>query len=127
MQEQQLELGWARAWAVASPKTEPRLRQGAWYPVLATHRNHVALRVHGKRVTLRPGLVEIRRTQPTRITVVYRTRTGPNPARGTSADLGTVYGVCPRSGDRLRLFENASLAECPRCGFRGEVAWWETG
>ena len=125
--EEQLELGWARAWAVVSPRTDPMMRQGAWYPVLASHQNHVALQVQGKRVTVRPSLVEIRRDQPMRITVVYRTRTSPNPARGTSADLGLVYGVCPRSGDRLRLFENAALAECPRCGFRGEVAWWETG
>jgi hypothetical protein len=54
--EEQLELGWARAWAVASPNTDPKLRQGAWYPVLANHRNHVALRVQGKRVTVRPIL-----------------------------------------------------------------------
>lgn len=124
---EQLELGWARAWAIMRPATDPKLRQGAWYPVLDIQRNHVALRVHGKRVTVHPSLVEIRRSQPARITVVYRGRSGPNPARGTSADLGTIYGVCPRSGDRVKLFENASLAECPRCGFRGEVAWWETG
>jgi hypothetical protein len=125
--QEQAEHGWARVWAVAKPDTDPKLRQGAWYPVVAAHRNHVALQVHGRRVTLRPGLVEIRRTRPRRITVVYRPRGSTNPASGTDADVGTIYGVCPKSADRLELFENASVAECPRCGYRGEVAWWETG
>jgi hypothetical protein len=93
--QEQAEHGWARVWAVAKPDTDPKLRQGAWYPVVAAHRNHVALQVHGRRVTVRP--------------------------------VGTIYGVCPKSADRLELFENASVAECPRCGYRGEVAWWETG
>lgn len=126
MQEQD-DHGWARVWAVARPRTEPKLRQGAWYPVLATHPTRVALQVHGRRVTLHPGLLEIRPARPARITVVYRPRDAANPAHGTDSDVGTVYGVCPKSGDRVRLFENASVAECPRCGFHGEVAWWETG
>ncbi|NIN12388.1 MAG: hypothetical protein GTO61_13460 [Gemmatimonadales bacterium] len=126
MQRQQ-RLGWARVWAVAKPKTDPMMRQGAWYPVLGTHPNHVALQVYGRRVVVRPQLVEIREEQPVHFTVVYRLRGAPNPARGTSDDVGPVYGVCPKSADRVRLFENAALAECPRCGYRGQVAWWETG
>lgn len=126
MQEQS-DHGWARLWAVSRPRTGQQVRQGAWYPVLATHPNHVALQVHGRRVTLRPNQVEVRQARPARITVVYRPRDAANPARGSDADVGMIYGVCPKSADRVRLFENAAVAECPRCGFSGEVAWWETG
>ncbi len=120
-------LGWARAWATARPLTNPRLRQGAWYPVVGAETTRVVLEVHGRRVAVPHQFVEIRSHRPERFTVVYRSSAEPNPADGTPADLGRTYVVCPSSGSRLRLIGHPKEIECPTCGHRGEIAWWETG
>ncbi len=121
-------LGWARAWFAAPPfVSDPMLRQGAWYPVISTGDTRTVLEIQGRRVAVPSEQVEIRPKRPERFTVVYRPRGGVNPARGTRADVGWVYAVCPMSGSRVRLVGQPRETKCPACGFRGEIAWWETG
>lgn len=119
---------WARIWVAAPPiDADPMPRQGAWYPVLTLGATRVVLDVNGERVAVPTDLLEIRNQRPERFTVVYRPLNGANPARGTRGDLGRVYGVCPISGTRVRLIGHPRETKCPSCGFRGEIAWWETG
>jgi hypothetical protein len=121
-------VGWARVWTAAPPfVTDPRLRQGAWYPIVSAGATRSVLEIQGRRVAVPSELVEIRPRRPDRFTVVYRPRNGTNPARGTTADLGRMYAVCPVSGSRVRLVGQPRETKCPICGHRGEIAWWETG
>lgn len=118
---------WARLWAISRPNTEPRLRQGAWYPVVTETESMVVLEVRRKHATVPRKLVEIRNQRPDRFTVVYRARNSRNPAEGTKQDLGRTYGVCPACGHRVRLFGQPKEAKCSECDHTGEIAWWETG
>ncbi len=93
------------------------VRQGAWYAVTSLGETRAVLEVNGERVAVRPD----------RFTVVYRPRDSSNPARGTRADLGRIYAVCPACGSRAQVIGRPSETKCPKCGFRGEIAWWETG
>ena len=109
-------LGWARLWFAAKREDEEApLRNGAWYPVLSSGVTRAVLEVRDKR--------------PDRFTVVYRTYDDPNPARGTRADAGRRYGVCPRCATRIP-FRSGIIpprATCHQCKHEGIVAWWETG
>lgn len=118
---------WARLWAISRPDAEPMPRQGAWYPVVNETNAVVVVEVRRKHTTIPRHLVEIRDRRPERFTVVYRARNAYNPAEGTRADLGRMYGVCPTCGRRLRLFGRPQNATCSSCGHDGEIAWWETG
>jgi hypothetical protein len=121
-------VGWARIWAAAPPlNAKPMLRQGVWYPVVSTGDKRAVVEVRGRRLAVPNDVLEIRDRRPTRFTVVYRPANGANPARGTRADLGRVYAVCPVSGTRVRLVGRPRETKCPGCGHRGEIAWWETG
>lgn len=118
-------LGWARLWSIAHA---PLLRNGAWYAVVGDGASQkIILDVPGGQVGVQRHLVEIRGQKPPHFTVVYRSMGAPNPARGTGRDLGRTYAVCPHSASRIRLVGHPEQVECPECGFRGPVAWWETG
>jgi hypothetical protein len=124
-------LGWARVWFAAKrhDEGEGRLRQGAWYPVLSSGVTRTVLDVSGDRVVVPQDSVEVRAKRPDKFTVVYRPYGDPNPARGTRADVGRRYGVCPACATRV-LFRGGvipAVAACGRCGHEGVVAWWETG
>jgi hypothetical protein len=86
----------------------------------------VALLVNGERVHIPGRLLEVRDRPPTRFSVVSRQPDAPNPVRGTPADLGPVYAVCPQCAGRMALYGAPPSATCRSCGHRGEVAWWET-
>jgi hypothetical protein len=119
---------WARAWAVSRATSRPRLRQGAWYRVVGDEQpDRLVLDVEGARAVVREKVVEVRDGLTSRFTVVYRGYDEANPALGSAADRGRIYGVCPMSGHRVRLAPGATRAVCQRCGHEGEVAGWETG
>ncbi|HEX9282556.1 MAG TPA: hypothetical protein VF882_02095 [Gemmatimonadales bacterium] len=133
-------IGWARMWAAAKRDDAETLRQGAWYPVLSEGSTRLVLDVSGRRVAVPQDIVEVRPRRPDRFTVVYRTPDDPNPARGTKADVGRVFAVCPSCASRNRLprrprlgtsgtyaADSAERARCSKCGHEGIVAWWETG
>lgn len=121
-------IAWARSWAIAKPFTRPMLRAGAWYAVVAENgETRVVLQIGERRVAVPKRLLEIRGARPSRFTVVSRTSDEPNPARGTPADLGRTYAVCPACANRVALYGAPPMATCPACEHRGEVAWWETG
>jgi hypothetical protein len=123
----QVPRAWARPWAVARPFARPTPRAGAWYPVIGDAGDRVVLEIRGRRVAVAARLLVLRTERPTRFTVVVLPRDADRPTRGTAADLGTTYGVCPMCGARLLLAGTPSVASCRGCGHRGEVAWWETG
>src|SRR2546428_7092147 len=124
-------LGWARLWFAAKrvEEGETPLRNGAWYPVLSSGVNRAVLEVSGQRVAVPQEMVEVRDKRPDRFTVVYRTYDDPNPARGTRADAGRRYGVCPKCATRVPFRSGIipSRATCHKCQHEGIVAWWETG
>ena len=123
-------LAWARVWyALKREEDEGLLRQGAWYPIVSSGVTRAVLEVSGQRVTVPQEALEVRDKRPDKFTVVYRTRDDPNPARGTRADAGRRYGVCPRCATRLPFRNNVipAVASCQQCGHQGIVAWWETG
>jgi hypothetical protein len=124
-------LGWARMWYAAKRDEEldAQLRHGAWYPVLSAGDTRAVLDVSGRRVVVPQDLLEVRAKRPDRFTVVYRTYDDPNPARGTRADLGRRYAVCPMCASRVLLRGHVipSVTTCTKCGHQGIVAWWETG
>src|SRR5256886_15148794 len=123
-------LGWARVWfAVKREDDEGLLRQGAWYPVLSSGVTRAVLEVSGQRVAVPQDMLEVRDKRPDRFTVVYRTYDDPNPARGTRADAGRRYGVCPKCATRIPFRSGIipSRATCHKCKHEGIVAWWETG
>lgn len=124
-------LGWARVWFAAKrdEEADPRLRNGAWYPVLSQGDQRAVLDVSGHRVAVSQDMIEVRPKRPDRFTVVYRTYDDPNPARGTRADLGRRYAVCPFCASRVLLRGHVipAVTTCHKCGHQGIVAWWETG
>jgi hypothetical protein len=104
------------------------LRSGAWYPVVGPDLgSEVLLTVRHRTVRLPARLVEVRSERPRRFTVVFRSRVEDNPASGTGKDLGVRYAVCPASGHRIQLRGRPARLECPGCGYRGDIAWDETG
>jgi len=116
-------------WELKREEDEGLLRQGAWYPIVSSGVTRAVLEVSGQRVTVPQEALEVRNKRPDKFTVVYRTREDPNPARGTRADAGRRYGVCPRCATRLPFRNNVipAVASCQQCGHQGIVAWWETG
>src|SRR5204862_4661158 len=112
-------LAWARVWyALKREEDEGLLRQGAWYPIVSSGVTRAVLEVSGQRVTVPQEALEVRDKRPDKFTVVYRTREDPNPARGTRADAGRRYGVCPRCATRLPFRNNVipAVASCQQCG-----------
>ncbi|MDH5198866.1 MAG: hypothetical protein OEY20_16615 [Gemmatimonadota bacterium] len=122
-------VAWARPWSVTAPLARKSLRAGAWYPVLEDRRAEgtVILVMRHRHVRVPARLLEVRRDRPHRFTVVRLTPGSPNPVTGTKRDLGRDYAVCPASGHRIRLTGEPTHLECPGCGYRGEVGWFETG
>jgi hypothetical protein len=122
-------VAWARPWSITAPFARKVLRAGAWYPVIEDNRpdGSVILVMRNRNVRVPSRLVEVRRERPAKFTVVYLGSMDTNPAAGTRRDLGRIYGVCPASGHRVRLDGPETRVECPGCGYRGEVAWHETG
>lgn len=121
------QLGWARRWVAARPDDVGELRQGAWYPVVSRSGTRMVLEVSGRRLEVPQDALELRPKRPDRFTVVYRTRDDPNPTRGTAADLGPRYAVCPRCSTRRWLGGSPANTKCKQCGHEGVIAWWETG
>jgi hypothetical protein len=122
-------VAWARPWSITAPFARKVLRAGAWYPVIEDNRSDgsVILVMRNRNVRVPTRLVEVRRERPAKFTVVYRGPKETNPAAGTRRDLGRMYGVCPASGHRVRLHGSETRVECLGCGYRGEIAWHETG
>ena len=104
------------------------VRQGAWYPVVRGDSTRLVLDVPGGPVDLPREAVELSPKQPRRFTAVYRARSDANPVRGTPADLGRVYAVCPMCSSRIKLPPVPPLTiRCRKCQHEEVVAWWETG
>ena len=123
--------GWARIWVAARRDSQTdQVRQGAWYPVASGGTSRIVLSVPGSldTVAVPRDAFEIREKRPERFTVVYRPSNAPNPAAGTTADMGKTYAVCPRCTARVRLgIVPPPTTSCKKCGHEGAVAWWETG
>ena len=120
-------VAWARLWAATRPELNPRLRYGAWYPVVSQGESLAVLEIRGRRVAVPADLLEMRPKRPDRFTIVVRTASDETPVSGTRSDPGRVYAVCPHSGSRVRLRGHPDELDCPECGHRGIIAWWETG
>ena len=136
-------IGWARlsapdasasqSWPALVP---PVSRRGAWYPVVGRvhpetaagpdgDRTLYVLDIGAWRLAVPANILEVRETLPGQFSVVVRSPTDPNPVRGTPADLGTTYAVCPRFRCRVRLIGHPEKLECPCCGEEHPVAWEE--
>ena len=117
-------LGWARV----RPPGGYKLRRGQWYAVVSDSGSPlVFLDVPQRRwnAGIPRNHLQIRRHPPERFAIVVRTSEDPNPMRGTPADLGLTYAVCPASGSRVRLAGRPEYLECPNCGHHSAIAWEE--
>ncbi len=113
-------IGWAR---VKSPGAYG-LRRGVWYPVVDDDASTgVLLDISLRTITIPRNILQIRRHQPERFSVVVRLPEDPNPVRGTPRDLGPTYAVCPSSGSRVRLSGHPDHLHCPSCHHLYAVAW----
>lgn len=114
---------WARLLPAAdlSPR---RLRQGAWYPIAGTHVDgRIIIAVGTRRVALPEVLLEVTDRPPVRFTVVWRRRYLADESRGTPADFGCAYAVCPGCAARVPLEGRQSRVLCPSCGHPGRADW----
>jgi hypothetical protein len=103
-------------------------RRGAWYPVIGeTSGDRAVIEIAGRKVAIARRYLEIRPRRPNSFTAVIRGKDEPNPARGTPADLGRTYAVCPACGARNRAWQQLTVLSCSQCRHNGEVAWWESG
>ncbi len=123
-------IGWARVKGPAEVGVTSldgeaaTLRRGAWYPVVSDDASPtVVLDISREEKAIPRESLQIRRHQSERFSVVARDPADPNPVRGTPADLGPTYAVCPTTRFRVRLTEHADSLECPRCGNGHLVAW----
>ncbi len=111
-------------WARVRPPGASNLRRGAWYPVLDDGASPIAiLDVHARKMPVPRHRLEIRGDTPDRFSIVSRAPEDPNPVRGTSADLGLVYAVCPSCSTRARLSGRPDDLRCETCGQRYGVDW----
>ena len=100
------------------------LRRGAWYPVVIDNRYQlVVLGVAQRNVAVPRDRLQIRQHLPRHFSVVIRTPDDHNPVKGTAADLGPTYAVCPSSRSRVRIEGRPDHVECPFCGHREAIAW----
>ena len=120
-------LGWARVTPLI--QRSERLRRGAWYRVIddAASTQNVVLDVDmdgaPRPVKVPRTRLRIRRHRPERLSVVELSSNDPNPARGTSGFLGSIYAVCPKTGSRLRLWGRPDRVVCSSCREIHSVAW----
>ena len=121
-------IGWARLWATARPFARPMPRAGAWYAVVGeTTEDRAVLEVRGKRVAVHKRFLEMRQDQPKVFTVVVRSRATLDSVKTARGSIDRIYAVCPACTARVHVVEDQSMATCPECAHRAEVAWWETG
>ena len=136
-------LGWARLGSPDSSASQswpelvpPVSRRGAWYPVVDKveskrapepdgDRTMYVLDIGPWRLAVPANILEVRKDLPEEFSVVVRSPDDPNPTRGTPADLGTTYAVCPQSRCRVRLVGHPEKLECPCCGEEHPVDWEE--
>ena len=122
--------GWAQVWPTVKRFLSRNLRRGAWYPVVEdTEPEKVVLAITNRAVAVPRRILQVRPRlpRPHRFGVVYCAKGEQNPARGTAADLGNMYAVCPHCSARVRLVAHQLVVCCTDCGHEAEVAWWETG
>ncbi len=122
--------GWARVRSTVKLSLSRNLRRGAWYPVVNdTQPDKVFLAITSRSVAVPRRIVQVRPRlpRPQQFSVVYCANGERNPVRGTAADLGNTYAVCPHCAARLRLFAHQLAVHCTDCAHEAEVAWWDTG
>ena len=123
MNEEMRATAWARVLAAVRPPHSRNLRQGTWYPVVHDQRQDRVSVVVGTTVVEVPRRVlEIRRQRPDRFSVVYD---ATSMAAHAGVELGQRYGVCPECRHRFPLAGSLPIVQCPHCGHRGEVGWWD--
>jgi hypothetical protein len=121
-------IGWARLWATARPFARPMPRAGAWYAVVGeTSEDRAVLLVRGKRVAVHKKFLELRPDRPKVFTVVVRSRATMDSVKTARGSIDRIYAVCPACTTRVHVVPDQSMATCPECEHRAEVAWWETG
>lgn len=119
-------VGWARVYPALKRSVAKQLRRGAWYPVLRDEMpDRVTIRMGDRPVDVPRRLLEIRDRRPGFFTVVSRPEYRQGTGRPSEGRLGKTYVVCPSCNRRFALFGHPETKDCPGCGHRGDVAWWE--
>ena len=121
-------VAWARVYATASRSHSKNLRHGTWYPVIADHLpDRVSLRVGVEKVDVPRTLLEIREKRPIYFSLVTMVATRESAAsRAGQAGLGKHYLVCPDCDHRNPFFGHPERSKCKKCGYEGDVAWWDS-
>jgi hypothetical protein len=112
-------VAWARVYFAMQRSHSKILRQGVWYPVVRDELpDRLTLEIGGRMVDVPRKMLEIRPSRPTHFTVISRNDV-------TLESLGRRYVVCPACSHRSALMGHPVKRECPECGHKGEVGWWE--
>ncbi len=116
-------LGWARVTRTGAHI----LRRGAWYPVLNDARTNIIILEVGRRnVAVSRPLVQVRRHQPDRWSVVVRAPDELANGRAAALQVHAIYAVCPACRGRATLLGRPEHLRCPECMNLFSVAWDET-
>jgi hypothetical protein len=119
-------LAWARVYAAVARSHSKSLRRGTWYPVVSNDMpDRVSLRVGPEQVDVPRNLLEIRDKRPVHFSVVSRV-SKPGPGGIEAHHPGKHYLVCPDCDHRNAFFGQPAEAICKECGYRGEIAWWDS-
>ena len=124
--DQQRVVAWARVYTALKREVSKGLRRGAWYPVVRNDlTDRVSIRMSGRTVDVPRRLVEVRSQRPAFFSVVSRPEYKREPGRASVHNLGKTYVVCPECANRFGVFGQPQMKQCPDCGHRGEIGWWE--
>jgi len=124
--DQQRIVAWARVYAALKRSVSKGLRRGAWYPVLRNDLpDRVSIKMGTRTVDVPRRLVEVRPQRPVFFSVISRPEYRRDAGRSSVHNLGKTYVVCPECRHRFGLFGRPARKDCPGCGHKGEVGWWE--
>ncbi len=111
-------------WARVKHSEAHGLRRGAWYPVVHNGGSStVVLDVNKANRPVNRANLEFSDEKPDKWSVVKRDPGERAARRANDAELGALYGVCPKCNGRATLDASADRWTCPSCGFESEIDW----
>ena len=111
-------------WARVKRSEAHGLRRGAWYPVVHNGGSStVVLDVNKSNRPVNRANLEFSDEKPDKWSVVKRDPGERAARRANDAELGALYGVCPKCNGRATLDASADRWTCPSCSFESEIDW----
>jgi hypothetical protein len=111
-------------WARVTGSEAHGLRRGAWYPVVHNGASStVVLDVNKSNRPVNRTNLEFSDHRPEVWSVVQRDPGERAARRADDAELGALYGVCPKCNGRATLEPSLVRLACPSCSLEFEIDW----